>query len=131
MSENLLQEHRISRKTVTTAASFISQVLKEELLNELRESPFSLSLDLSSDLYGHSYLAICVRFHEKDNYEKPITKLFSILPITNSSTGEVIFEKLMASIFIEEEIKMNIMGIVTDGGSNMTGSEKGVSHRLK
>jgi len=90
-----------------------------------------MSLDISSDVHGHSYLAICVRFLEEDNYERPVTKLFSILPINDSSTGETLFKMISDKIFIEDDIKLNFMGIVSDDGSNMTGEEKGVAQRLK
>ena len=78
------------------------------------------------------FLAVCIRLIEK-GFDRPTTKLVSILvlPITTSFTGQTIFDMLTNTVLINEEIKQNCMGIVTDEGSNMTGIEKGVSSRLK
>ena len=127
---NSNQVFQDSRKTITTTTSIISNTLQFDLYQELRNSPFSMSLDISSDVHGYSYLAICARFLEEDNYERPVTKLLSILPINDSSIGETLFKMISDKFFFENEIKLHFMGIVSDDGSNITGEEKGVAQRL-
>jgi len=129
-SNDVIQTYTVNRNTITHAASTICETLKNNIFQELRATPFSLSLDASSDSNGNSFLAVCIRLIEK-GFDRPTTKLISILPITTSSTGQTIFDMLTNTVLINEEIKQNCMGIVTDEGSNMTGIEKGVSSRLK
>jgi hypothetical protein len=61
-------------------------------------------VDESSDIYWKSYLAICATYFEDGNFQKPVTKLISILPITTSSTGEVLFKKIEEGILSDAEI---------------------------
>ena len=53
------------------------------------------------------------------------------MPITISSTGKTLFDMLVSKVLINEDIKLNCMGIVSDDGANMTGVEKGVISRVK
>ena len=128
---DVIQEYGISRKTVTKASRVVSDTLKGELHKALTSSPFSLSIDTSSDIHGNTYLAICARFLEHENFDRPVTKLYSILPITVSSTGETLYKMITEDILADEETKSNFVGVVTDDGGNMTGSNIGVSARLK
>ena len=130
-SSEILQEFSINRNTITHATASICETLKNNVFQEMRSVPFSLSLDISSDAHNNSYLAVCMKHMEADHSDRPVTKLISILPITTSSTGKTIFDMLANKVFAKEEVKQNCMGIVTDDGSNMTGVEKGVSARLK
>ena len=57
----------------------------------MRRSPFSLSLDQSSDSYGKNYLAVCVKYLPENNLPEPKTKLLGIIQMGDSYTGEVIF----------------------------------------
>lgn len=77
------------------------------------------------------YLAICARYLEEENYNRPLIKLISTLPIPTSSSGKTISEIISKNILISEELKLNFMGIATDEGSNMVGPEQGVGQRLK
>ncbi len=54
--ENLLSQYTCSRKKVTKEARKISASLKSDLFKQLKNSPFSLSIDESSNFYGQSYL---------------------------------------------------------------------------
>jgi len=126
----MIQNYTVNRRTVTSATYSICETLREEIFLNLKSSPFSLSLDASSDAYGYSYLAICARYMEL-GYDRTVTKLITILPLTTSSTGKTIFNMIMEKVPTTDEIKRNCMEVVTDDGSNMTGVEKGVSSRLK
>ena len=77
----VLQQYTISRRTATKAIKTISNTLKTNVFQELRSSPFSLSLDASSDCYGSTYFAVCARLLEEDNYDKPQMKLVAVLPM--------------------------------------------------
>ena len=128
---NILRDYTVNRQIVTKASNIVCDTLKADMYYAMKNSPFSISIDTSSDVHGHTYLAICIRYLEENNFERPVTKLFSILPITDSSTGETISNKIMTQIFVNDDVKLNLMGIVTDDGPNMTGCDQGVSQRLK
>ena len=122
-SKDILQQYSTSRYKMTRVAQSISSFLKAEIFSYLQTSPFSLSVDTSSDINGQSFLAVCAKFLEPGNMEKPTTKLISILPIGESSTGESLMELMMNHILAEESIQKNFMGIVSDDGPNMTGKK--------
>ena len=128
---SVLQDYSISRKTVTKATESICDTLKGEIFQELRSSPFSLSLDLSTDSFGRTYMGVCARYLEEENYELPQVKLISILPISTSSTGETIAQLILDKILIDEELRLNFMGLATDDGGNMTGCDIGAGKKLK
>ena len=88
-------------------------------------------MDGSSDTYGTSYLAISAKYLDEKESKLPINKLISIIPMEETSTGQVLYEKIKREILFDEGIKKNFMGVVTDEGSNMIGNEKGVSSRLQ
>ena len=127
----VLKRHTINRNNVSLVSQNASAALKAHLLDELQLSPFSLSVDSSSDVNGNSYFAVCARYLEENCNDRPTTKLLSILPITTCSEGETLYKKLTEEVLINEEIVSNFVGIATDNGSNMTGVRKGVASRLK
>ena len=59
----------ISGNTETSVAKSISDTLKNFLYSKLSDSPFSLSMDSSSDVSGHTYLAICAKYLDPENLE--------------------------------------------------------------
>ena len=129
---DLLKKAQLSPTTVQKIATgCIGEELKSRLFNKLRNHPFSLGLDGSSDTYGTSYLAISAKYLDEKESKLPINKLISIIPIEESSTGQVLYEKIKREILFDEVIKKNFMGVVTDEGSNMIGKEKGVGSRLQ
>jgi len=103
-NNNLLEQYQISGKIISKAANSFSSTIKNELLEEIRKSPFSLSLDASSDLHGNTYLAVCVRYLEQENEQAPACKLFTILPLTTSSTGETIYKMIKEELLNEEAV---------------------------
>ena len=127
----LLQDYQIDRNKVTQTTKILSNILKKSLFEELAASPFSLSIDESSDVHGNTFLAICAKYIEPDNYDRPLTKLISILPITTSSTGETLYKLISEKVICSEAIEQNFIGITTDDAPNMTGKFQGVVNRLR
>ena len=108
----------------------IAKDLKEEITQKLRTRPFSIALDGSSDVFGKAFLGITAKYIEEDNSSYPITKLISVLPIEESSTGEEFYRKIKEGLLSDPLIERNFLGIATDEGSNMVSDTKGVSSRL-
>jgi hypothetical protein len=115
-SQDQLQQFYTSRRTIVKVANAMCDSLKTETFCKLRKSLFSLALDESSDIYGNSYLAVSARILELNNLDKTSTKLISIIPMQDSSTGAVLYDKVKSSILLDAEIERNLMGIVTDDG---------------
>ena len=76
-------------------------------------------------------MAVCVKYLDKEYKQSPCTKLFCIIPILTSSTGETIYKLIKDNILYEEVLQENLMGIVTDEGRNFSGKNVGVGKRLK
>jgi len=126
-----IRSFRVTRQNIVKLTQEMCRNLKSQLYDQLRCTPFSLSIDASSDIYGSTYLAICAKHIDSKNPDQVLNKLVTILPITTSSTGEVLFEKVTKELLFDEEIQKNFMGICADQGSNMIGNEKGLCSRLK
>jgi len=127
----VLKKIQLSPTTIQKiATNCIAKELKSNIFAKLRDRPFSISIDASSDIYGTSYLAINAKFLEMEASRFPVNKLISVIPMENSSTGKVIYEKIKNEILFAPAIQQNLMGIATDEGKNMIGTEKGVGSRL-
>jgi len=91
-----IAQFKSSRQTVTRVAKAIGDTLREELYSSLESSPFSLSVDKSSDQFGKIYLVVCAKFLP----EHLTTKLITTLPVTKSSTGQVLFNDNVNKVLI-------------------------------
>ena len=122
-----------SRKLITEISrECIGKSLQEEILDHLKDSPFFLMIDKGSDYYGKAYLTVCVKYLEKDNYKYPVTKLLSIIEMGEKATSEELYKLIKEKILSKHElISKNLMAIVTDGESTMTGKHQGLSTRLQ
>ena len=129
-NDKSLKEYELSSNTVQKVNVIMSKTIKNTLFERLANSPFSLSIDGSSDAFGSSYLGVFVKFIEEGD-EVLRSKLLAIIPIGTCSTGEILHNKLKAHILSDEKIIRNFMGLCTDEGSNMVGPFKGVGARLK
>jgi len=74
----LMEQYSIPSTIVTKVSKSISTTLKNELYDELRSSPFSLSLDSSSDIHGNTYMAVCVKYLDKENQKSYIEVILYI-----------------------------------------------------
>ena len=86
---------------MTKVAKSVSLYLKAELFSYLRKSPFSLSADTSSDINGQSFLAISAKYLKSEKAINSTTKLLSILPIGETSTGESIANLIVSDTHSE------------------------------
>ena len=126
----IIEQYQIPLNMVKKTSLSICSTLKLDLFDQLRKTPFSLSVDESSDAYGNSYLAICAKYLDDFN-DSMNTKLLSIIPISTSSEGKTIYKKLKDKVLFDECLGINFMGVCTDEGSNMVGRYKGIGARLK
>lgn len=127
-TSSLLKEASLSKTTATKITQIcIAKTLKDKIFAELKISPFSLSLDASSDKFGANYLAIFVKYLESNDSKEPTTKLISVVKMGDSYTGETIFQKVQEEVLFDHEISRNFVGIVTDQAKSLTSEEVGLA----
>jgi len=126
--------NKLSLSNVTAsniATHCIGKTLRNLILDEIATTPFSLSVDESSDVYGDAYLAVTAKYVKE---KKIVTKLLSVIPLGQEKTGEAFYHQTKQEIFSgenAEQIEKNFIGICTDRGSNMQSSKgAGMSNRL-
>jgi len=132
-SPELVNSVHTSSTTLTQVVSHcIGEPLKDKIFSKLTNSPFSILLDASSDLYGDNYMAVLVRYFD-DPVLPPVTKFIAAIEIGASSTGEVLFEKLTDEMFNgKHDILKNVIAICTDSGTNMISTQgAGLTNHLQ
>lgn len=96
--------------------------IRNNLLDELAEVPYSLLMDSSSDIFGGKYLAVFARFIDFNELSVS-TRLLKVIELTRDQTGETLLQLLNKEIFLPNmNIRGNLIGISTDNGSNMVSS---------
>jgi len=130
--EESLRSLTLSNTTASKIArECISTCFKEEVFDDIKDRPFSLSFDESSDKYGPTCLCTFVKYIKNGEIHN---KLLSLNDIGESFTGEDLYDIIVNSVFKgkEEIIKKNLIGLCTDKGSNMISKkDKGLANRLK
>ena len=100
----------------TIATRVIAKKFKGSLLNTLKESAFSLSLDEASDSFGKSYLGICAKYLKQYEDQPRIqTSYITLIELDETGkTGQAIFNKLHDELLWDPKIANNFLGISTD-----------------
>jgi len=114
----------------------IAKDLKENLMNDLKSSPFSISLDCAT-VMGDQVLAIRAKYlktHYSEDLRSQLLTLenhiLCIEELKESSTGKVFYNILDEKIFKSEQLKNNWIGMAHDGASNLCGEELGLVGQL-
>lgn len=110
----------------TKCSSIIKFVIGPSLLSSLVEAigddKYSLIVDESTDVSCMKFMAMCVRYFNKEK-GRIITEFLGIISVEEAS-GKVLYDSLIEyfkSIGMKIE---NMIGIGTDGGSNLCGINK-------
>ena len=135
-SVNSLQSFTVNRNHISEIAKFgISPSLKEEYLKILETTPYSVSLDESGSKGNTQYLAISARFLPSIEATQTVTKLLGLLEMKTSASGETLYQMLTDFLFSndhEGKRRKNLMGVSTDGASNMISlKDAGLTNRLR
>jgi len=116
------------------SSNAIAPMLKQEYMCQLETKPFSLAIDEASNA-NVQYLAVNARYFDKDSEKNPITKLISLIKVEDSCTGIAIFNTLKHLLFEGPsgvQRQKLLVGIVTDGATNMISSQgAGTANRLQ
>jgi len=120
--ELLERSHLSSTTTKRIIKDVICTSIRNNLLDELAEVPYSLLMDSSSDIFGGKYLAVFARFIDFNELSVS-TRLLKVIELTTDQTGETLLQLLNKEIFLPNmNIRGNLIGISTDNGSNMVSS---------
>jgi len=129
----VILDNQISKETISRISKdCIGASLKHSIFEELKVSPFSLSIDEASDFYKNSYLALCAKFLPSGGAEKPTTKLVSIIEMKGEKTDEALKNVIKEEILLKDpQISQNFMGLVTDEARSMVDSHIGLGKLLE
>lgn len=107
----------------------ISPALLAEQVSDLKNSPFSLILDESTDIACAKHLCVCVRYYNV-RLNKVVSQFLGLIPVT-SATAEAIYQHVK-DYFNEIGVNLNhCFAIGTDGASNLCGQHHSFYTLLK
>lgn len=102
-SSKSLSSYRMNRKHVGIISTHcIGPHFKEQYLDLLTRTPYSISMDEGKTKTNVQYLAINARFIPNENGTKTVTKLLGLVEIKESQTGETIYKMLEDFLFSGE-----------------------------
>ena len=127
----------ISGKNVTMARTKCSAIIKnvlrtvfcEQLYNDLKDVPFSLIIDESTDIGDTKQLCVVVRYYCKRTCS--ITTTFLAMLTLTDGTADAIFDAIMVFLRTNNIPIANCVGLATDGCSVMVGAHNSVITRFK
>jgi hypothetical protein len=111
--------------------SVIADVIKQELVKEIKDSSrVSLLLDASTDISTEEELVLYMRYIDKN---RKLKEAFFIIPLQNSTAAGYFdtIESEMDKLFLPWKTGNWLVGIETDGASNMLGKNNGLVAKLK
>lgn len=120
--ENTVRIHRT--KCCALIKHVIAPCLLDALLRDIGNEPYSLIIDESTDVGDTKYLCICVRYYSKA--KGTITVDFLGLLEVEKATAVILYEAL--KLYLQKlslDVK-NVVGMGTDGGSNLCGVRNSV-----
>lgn len=113
-------------KTTQIVKRSLAPSLHQEVVEHLKNNPFSLAIDESNDRNCDKSLAILVRYFTDRSRTS-----FLAMPICNIGTAANIFEHIQ-QVFIDNNIPWsNLISFMSDNCSVMTGKNNSVVTRIK
>lgn len=102
----------------------LSPAVLKELLTDLKNQPYSLIIDESTDIGMEKQLCVVVRYFSKE--KAGIGTTFLSIIALESGTAEGIFDSLVQFLKKNKLTPENCMGLATDGCSTMCGKNNSV-----
>lgn len=118
----------MSDTTTARRLDILATDVFETLLDQLRKADFiSLAVDESTDNSDIAQLCLFVRFFDGDVFREDI---LALIPLEGQTTGEIVFQKIVA-FFKDNGLNLDHVNmLVTDGAPSMAGRVKGLAARL-
>lgn len=124
---NTLELHRT--KCSKLILNVIAPAYLKELIDDIGLKPYSIILDESTDIGTHKYMAFCVRYHSVALCDM-VTDFLGFVEI-EKATAEVLRDVFLDFLVQSKLDVKNLIGIGTDGASNLCGKNKSLFTLLK
>ena len=132
-----VEKHTFTRAEISAIARSFGDFLLEELKNDLEKSPYSLSLD-NSTVAKKQICALKVRYlkefvdDQKNERWKLQSKIIGLKYLDESSDAKTLLEATQEKLLnLSTKVKENLVGIVHDHASSLSGMENGFGKLLK
>lgn len=129
-ADSVFKKNKLHRTKCTMIIKHvINASIRSEITTDVQGKKYSLIIDESTDCAVLKYLCICIRYFS-DVDQKIVTHYLGLLEITNADANTLAeaIEGFLAHLGIE--IK-NMIGLGTDGASNLCGKNHSVFTILK
>ena len=114
-----LEDISISNDTVSRHINEISLNIKEQVVDEIKKSPFAIQLDKSIDVLQYSQLLMFVQYVYKGNFKK---EFLFCKPLKLNTRAEAVLEAVN-DFFKENDLDWgNLVGVTTDSAPTMLDS---------
>lgn len=122
-----LKLHRT--KCAQVIRKVVSPEMKKDLLEDLKDKPYALLVDESTDVGSIKLLCVCVRYMSPKN--NAITTAFlSLLPVVDA-TANSLFNTIQQDLVLCGISLSKCIGFASDGASTMVGEHNSIWSRLK
>ncbi len=119
---NDMKHHRTKCTSILT--NVVHPCLHDSVIRDIQQTPFSLIIDESTDVSIVKHLCMCVRYFKED-LPSVVTKFLTLLPVT-SCTASSLFSNIKSYFDAYNAPLSNIIGLGTDGASNLCGVHNSV-----
>ncbi|KAJ8048447.1 hypothetical protein HOLleu_00771 [Holothuria leucospilota] len=123
---HIAKKYRCARTKTTYIVETLGKDSQKRILSTIRESPFSMATDGSTDYEDLKLYPLCVRYFDPDE-GCVISVLLSLRKCDQPSTGENIFKILQKELENLEIPWENLVCFSADNASVMLGKVKGVA----
>lgn len=127
-SASKLKSIPLSDNTIARRIADMSDDIKTQLIDRLKQGCFAIQLDESTDIASQSQLLVYVRYCWEGEM---IEDFLFCYAMPSRTTGEEVF-KALDKFFSQSGLSWDCcIGICTDGAASMTGKHSGVVARVK
>ena len=123
---NIAKKYGCARTKTTAIIRTLGEADDKSITGYLKEGPFSLAIDGSTDLDSKKLYPVIVKYYDK-SVSRVNCGLLSLVECDLASTGENIFKILDNELTSREIPWGNCLSFTSDNASVMMGSKKGVA----
>ena len=129
-SGSTLGQKKLHRtKCMALIKNVISPELKSDLIKDIQNKKFTLTINKSTDVSTQKYLCILVSYLS-DKTNQITNSFLSLIPV-QEATGDNIFSLIKVEIESCNQDLKNCIGFSSDGASNMVGCNNSVWSRIR
>lgn len=127
---DFLHNIKIHRTKCTSILSnVVHPCLLEGIMKDIQSTSFYLIIDEATDVSVAKHLCLCVRYFKEEN-ASIVTTFFTLLPVT-ATTSLSLFTDIRSFFDAHHVPLSNIIGLGTDGASNLCGIHNSVYTKIK